>query len=689
MEVLEKLRGSAKTISQGDFILLLDKLTAAEVRNDFAAIGISLSPERKFDVQSAYWAVVKAQSTAETEASKAANIELALPDESSLISLLSNTKPIGGNPDLTTPEAALILEFAFDCLEHLELTFLGHGRMSDGEVAFRHQLQTAKRVFEEMKGLAIVSDEVGLGKTNIAGLILEELFAHNPEASALILVPANLRTQWAEKELPKYFRRVVTTEAHDLAVIDQAPVLLLSLDQAKGGGGRSALSTVLRRRTWDLLIIDEAHECRNAERLRFRFVYSLKAKRRVFLTATPIHNSAYDIFNLVTLLKPGALGQRRFFADTYMDGERILKDNDALQQTIMPMMTRTLRRDTGGIPFAKRDLRTIEIKAFKAGESVLYDELLSVLQGIYHRHMGAAAAIGSASGQVRHVSQFVLIAMLVLREMASHPLSALETLKTALRKRVQSFADITRDDSDLIRLDDFIQRYARQSWDPAQHAKSERLLSESKRLFASGKKFVIYLNYLKTLKVIGELLGKQHPDAAIVSYEGKFDRDRKKEAIERFEREPKACLVSTDSGGQGLNLQFADCIVNYDFPWNPMRIEQRIGRVDRVKQKSGKIEILNFRTEGTVEEYVQIVLTLKLKECRSVLGEFTSPLQIEKAYEDKLTMGIGRALMEARDAKDMRKRMKQLGEDDLRRYVGDYAQYEKEAPPEWTWRPRD
>ena len=165
--------------------------------------------------------------------------------------------------------------------------------------------------------------------------------------------------------------------------------------------------------------------------------------------------------------------------------------------------------------------------------------------------------------------------------------------------------------------------------------------------------------------------------------------DLKTEATTAFKDEAKACLVSTDSGGQGLNLQFADCVVNYDFPWNPMRIEQRIGRVDRVKQQSKLVKILNFRTTGTVEEYVQIVLTSKLKECRSVLGEFTSPLQIEKIYEDKLTMGIGKALMEAANAEDMRKRMMKLGEDDLRRYIGEYSLYEEQAPPEWTWRPRD
>jgi SNF2 family DNA or RNA helicase len=542
--------------------------------------------------------------------------------------------------------------------------------------------------------LAIVADEVGLGKTNIAGLILEELFANEPNSSALILVPANLRTQWAEVELRRYFNREVLTDGRALTAIAKAPIVLLSLDQAKGTGKGEVLSTVLLRRKWDLLIIDEAHDCRNADRLRFKFVYSLYAKRRVFLTATPIHNSGYDIFNLVTLLKPGFFGQRRFFAEQHMNGERILKNSSALQESVRPLMTRTLRSDTK-IHFAKRELKTIEIKNFKDEETRLYDQLLTLLQGIYRRHMGGAAPLVNPSGSERHVSQFVLIAMLVLREMASHPLAAIETLKTALRKRVEEFARLTRNDSDLEKLDEFIADYTSQRWDVEHHAKSERLLEEAAKLLNAGKKFVIYVNYRKTHQLLLDELAQRHPDATIVSYEGSLTRREKDSAIQLFKEAPKkTCLVSTDCGGQGLNLQFAECVINYDFPWNPMRIEQRIGRVDRVRSKEEnekikKVTILNFRTRGTVEEYVQIVLTRKINEVRAVLGEFQSPLQIEKAYEDKLTMFIGRELMEARDAEDMRKRMIKFGVDDMTRYVGDYAQYEKQAPPNWVWRPHD
>ena len=694
LPALEELHEGKANIPTASFIISLGEFSPDTVRQDFVDMGITLDHRSNLDVDAAYWAVIKCQASAEYEVKKSTNMQLQLPTEADIQAALKSMQRVDtprSRSGRSEPGAARMVELAFDGTESLELFLLGQGRMSDGQVAFRHQLQTAKRVLEEMNGVAIVADEVGLGKTNIAGLILEEVVAQKPDASVLILVPPNLRKQWVKDELPAFFHREVKSDLDNklsLSEIAKEPILLLSLDQAKGNGKGDVLSTTLLERTWDLLIVDEAHDCRNADRLRFRFVYSLQALRRVFLTATPIHNSGYDIFNLATLLRPGCLGQRRFFAERHMAGKRLLKDSDALQQDIRPMMTRTLRRETG-IRFAKRDFELIKIKTFKHEETVLYDELLNLLRGVYQRHMGPAAKIARPSGQSQYVSQFVLIAMLVLREMASHPLAAIHTLRTALRKQVKEFAFITRNDSDLTKLDAFIERYTRQSWDVTHHAKSERLLKEARRLFADGKKFVIYVNYLKTLEELAKLLAKQNRDATILSYEGSMGHGEKTEATTAFKEEPKACLVSTDSGGQGLNLQFADCVVNYDFPWNPMRIEQRIGRVDRVKQQSKLVRILNFRTQGTVEEYVQIVLTSKLKECRSVLGEFTSPLQIEKIYEDKLTMGIGKALMESADAEDMRKRMMKLGEDELRRYIGDYALYEEQAPPEWTWRPRD
>jgi SNF2 family DNA or RNA helicase len=696
---LDRLRKRRDSVPGAEFVGAFEELTPKEVRGDFAEMGIELRGNAAINLHAVYWEVFDRAAKVQQEVLRDIAPQLQLPSHDDVLAALKRgpraerASGSGVSPLL----AARMADLAYDvAVEKGALFMLGHGAMPAGRMAYRHQLASARRVLDEMHGVAIVADEVGLGKTIVAGLLLEELLAENPEATALILVPPNLRRQWAEDELPAFFRRLVPWELRGLSLKDiaNARVLLLSLDQAKGDGKGDALSTALRLRSWDLLIVDEAHDCRNTDSLRFRFVYSLRARQRVFLTATPLHNSGYDIFALATLLKPGSLGTRRSFAERFMAGERLLKENSALHDSIQPMMVRTLRAGSG-LPFGKRRLTSVTIEQFKKEEEKLYNSLLGLLRTIYQRHMGGATEIKRPSAKPQHVSQFVLIAMLVLREMASHPLAAIQTLKTALRKRVKELADVSRDYSDLERLDEFIKSYTDQPWDVTHHAKSERLVQEADKLFAADKKFIVYVNYLKTHQLLVKLLSKRHPDRKVVSYEGTLPQSEKEDALKLFGESPRSCLVSTDAGGQGLNLQMADCVVNYDFPWNPMRVEQRVGRVDRIghvdraTQKAREVRVLNFRTLGTVEEYVQIVLTSKLKEVTRVLGEFTSPLQVEKIYEDKLTMGIGRALMESRDVDEMRKRMKRLGEDDFRRYVGDFTQYEKQAPADWTWQPRD
>lgn len=686
---LDRLRKQRDTIPTAELIGTFDEVAPKVVREDFAEMGIELRGD--LPLHTVYWEVFDRAGKAEQQTIADTQPELQLPVESAIAEAIRLSPRVQRAGEGVLPAAAAqIADLACDvAIEHPDLFALGQGAMAADYTAFRHQLLCVRRLFDEMHGVGIVADEVGLGKTIVAGLLMEELLAYEPEATVLILVPPNLRTQWARDQLPKFFHRHIPWDLRQMSLKDVAgaPLLLLSLDQAKGDAD-DAVSTVLRQRAWDLLIVDEAHDCRNADSLRFRFVYSLRSRRRVFLTATPLHNSGYDIFTLATLLKPGSLGTRAGFSERFMAGERLLKDNTALHDSIQPLMVRNLRSESG-LPFAKRKLTAVVIEQFKQEEEALYNELLALLRSVYQRHMGGATELRRPSMRPQHVSQFVLIAMLVLREMASHPLAAIQTLRTALRKHVREFADITRDSRDLERLDQFIARYTSQPWDLKHHAKSERLVQEADKLFAANRKFIVYVNYLKTHQILAKLLAKRHPDRKVISFEGTLPRADKDDALQLFEESPRACLVSTDAGGQGLNLQFADSVVNYDFPWNPMRIEQRVGRVDRATQKSKEIRVLNFRTLGTVEEYVQIVLTSKLKEVTRVLGEFNSPLQVEKIYEDKLTMGIGRALMESHDVNEMRRRMSRLGEDEFRRYVGDFAQYEKQTPEEWTWRPRD
>ncbi len=442
LPVLEQLRKRRDSISPAELVGVFEDTPPKVVRADFAEMGIELRGGGSIKLHPLYWEVFDRAAKAEQEAIRDTEPHLQLPTQGDILATLkggARAQSAGGGGALTAAGAARLADLAHDvAVENPELFSLGHAAMPAGRMAFRHQLASVRSVLDDMHGVAIVADEVGMGKTIVAGLILEELLAQEPAATALILVPPNLRRQWVEDELLGFFGRSVPWDLRDLSLsqIAHAKVLLLSLDQAKGDGKGDALSTTLRQRSWDLLIVDEAHDCRNANSLRFRFVYSLRARRRVFLTATPLHNSGYDVFTLATLLKPGSLGTRSSFAERFMAGERLLKENSALHDSIQSMMLRKLRADSG-LPFAKRKLTSITIEKFKKEEEALYDRLLGLLRTIYQRHMGAATEIMRPSARPQHVSQFVLIAMLVLREMASHPMAAIQTLKTALRKRVK------------------------------------------------------------------------------------------------------------------------------------------------------------------------------------------------------------------------------------------------------------
>jgi SNF2 family DNA or RNA helicase len=147
----------------------------------------------------------------------------------------------------------------------------------------------------------------------------------------------------------------------------------------------------------------------------------------------------------------------------------------------------------------------------------------------------------------------------------------------------------------------------------------------------------------------------------LLTYTGRLSRREKKAVIERFHAEEKpTILLSTDSGGEGLNLQVAGAVVNFDFPWNPMRVEQRIGRVDRLGQKRPKVFVWNLITAGTIEWYVYAVLQEKLDVCRKVVGDLDSPITRVMMRRGEEDLGIGQIILSARDQVDLETKLKLL-----------------------------
>lgn len=228
-----------------------------------------------------------------------------------------------------------------------------------------HQLEAAKQVVEEMNGKAILADEVGLGKTIEAGLILKEYMIRGLVKKVLILVPASLVTQWAFELNTKFHIPAITQRKS--YVWDSYDVVVSSIDTAK----RQPHCDIILQQNYDFVIIDEAHKLKNNKTKNYEFVQKIKKKFCLLLTATPIQNKVDEIFHLVSLLKPGHLGNAKVFSEKYKGKGKILHNNEHLKKLVNTVMIRNRRADTK-IEWTKRKVETIIID-FSEKEQALYD----------------------------------------------------------------------------------------------------------------------------------------------------------------------------------------------------------------------------------------------------------------------------------------------------------------------------
>ncbi|WP_306009029.1 DEAD/DEAH box helicase [Bacillus sp. MMSF_3328] len=478
-----------------------------------------------------------------------------------------------------------------------------------------HQLEVARQVVENMNGKAILADEVGLGKTIEAGLILKEYMIRGLVKKVLILVPASLVTQWEiELNTKFYIPAVAQRKAY---VWEQCDVVVSSIDTAKRNPHRDIIFSL----DYDLIIIDEAHKLKNSKTKNYEFVQSLKKKFCLLLTATPIQNRISEIFNLVSLLKPGHLGNETAFYEKYKKDSRSLDDNAHLKELVNKVMIRNRRADTG-IEWTKRHVETIPIE-FSKEERDLY-ESVTELRG---------------EGDWVNSSQFSV--MTLQREACSSREAVFYTLRNMV-SRQEAPSDMFQEQIQfLVSKVEKIQR----------NSKAEKALELIKGI---DDKVIIFTEYRATQLYLQWFL-KQHGISS-VPFRGGFKRGKKDWMRELFKNNVQV-LIATEAGGEGINLQFCNHIINYDLPWNPMRLEQRIGRIHRLGQEKD-VMIYNFAVKDTVEEHILKLLYEKIHLFEKVIGELDDILaKLEfGSIEDHLTDIFGRSASEG----EMRIKMENL-----------------------------
>jgi superfamily II DNA or RNA helicase len=459
------------------------------------------------------------------------------------------------------------------CLDSLDIDHL------------RHQEQTAQRVLREMRGRALLADEVGLGKTIEAGIVMKELIVRRLVRNVLILTPPALTEQWKWEMQEKFHEDFAIfgqdTPGRDLAAWSH-PRLIASIEVAKRQPHRARLL----QGYYDLVIVDEAHWLRHRRTQRYALVRDIPKKYLLLLTATPVHNDLEELFNLISLLKPGQLSDLHTFHQQFVDPQdpRRPRQVERLRTLIQEVMVRNRRKEVFGLHFPERRASAPEDLGLTREEQAIYQEL---------RHLAQRGHYSRARGRPL--------------------LEAFCSSAAAFRPRLERQAADSLAPAAQQVLQGLVPR-ARQ----LPSSNKVRLARETLRTWLRGArdKALIFTKYAETVEHLAQELQSEFRLVTVTPGLTPAQRHRR---LQEFETSAQV-MIATEQMSEGLNLQFCNMMINFDLPWNPMRIEQRIGRIQRIGQRHDVI-ILNLYFRDTVEEYILEVCRDKLKMFEAVIGQ--------------------------------------------------------------------
>ncbi len=498
---------------------------------------------------------------------------------------------------------------------------------------YEHQLEAARRALRDMRGRALLADEVGLGKTIEAGIIMKELIQRGLVQTVLVLTPASLTEQWRE-ELSTKFREEFTIiqrpQQWEAVLRAEEGRWLCSMDRAK----RPRHAERILQREYDLLIVDEAHKLKNRSTVLWRFVNRIRKRYVLMLTATPVQNDLMELYSLITILAPGQLGTVRAFRRHFLDRDdpRLPRNTSSLRRLLNDVMIRN-RRSQVDVAFPRR-------------RAAIYH--LALTEPEWELYAGVTDYIRRRFRSQESSKHLRLTLVTLQRELCSSPQAVASTLARMVQDRAHS---------------------------PAVRQELEGFLSLARSIQVSRKmgavqeilerfpgKFLVFTEYRQTLEaLVAQLRAWGIPT---VGFHGGMDIRQKEAAVARFradEQEGGArVMVSTESGAEGRNLQFCHQLINYDLPWNPMRVEQRIGRLHRLGQ-TRDVTIFNLSCHETIEAHVIDLLARKIRMFELVIGELDlilGNLEGARSFQELLR----RAWESAEDDQALAKQMEEVGE---------------------------
>ena len=460
------------------------------------------------------------------------------------------------------------------CLPHLT-----------GVEPFWHQIETVRKVLKQFRGRVLLADEVGLGKTIEAGMVLKEYALRGMAERVLVLAPASLVGQWREELETKFSLSFATT--HDQLLRDDPHAfwgqkrIIASISAAR----RREHSEHLLGGTFDLVIIDEAHHLRDRSSQSWKLVDALNKRFLLLLSATPVQNDLVELYNIMTLLKPGIFKTLKEFRAAYMTPgkPRQPANPERLRELMRGAMIRNTRAVVA-LKLPRRHAVTIKVDG-QPGEVEAYADLAAAV-----RRLAAETGAGGHRLALHHL----------LGAAGSSPVAAAVAVARFAARRP----------------DDMEWRALAERWAAIETGGKETALLDLLRRNPDEKKLV-FVHSRETLARLANLLA--HAGLPFARFDGSLSGPQKDAAIADF-RDKAPVLLCTESGGEGRNIQFCNTLINFDVPWNPMAIEQRIGRIDRIGQNR-EVFVFNLVTRGTLEDQLLALLEEKISMFELVVGE--------------------------------------------------------------------
>ena len=522
-----------------------------------------------------------------------------------------------------------------------------------------HQVEAALFAFKSplSKG-AILADEVGLGKTIEAGIILSQHWAEH-KRKLLIICPANLRKQWSSELQEKFSLESTILEKRSFdTIVDSGNlnpfatdrIVICSYQFAK------AKSAYIKHTGWDLVIIDEAHRLRNVYKPTNKISNIIKStidtRKKILLTATPLQNSILELYGLVSIIDDYVFGDLKSFKTQF--GRMLDKeDYNALRERLQPICKRTLRRQV--LEYIKYTKRIAILQEFfpTKDEQALYDLVSEYL---------ARPKLYALPNSQRQLMTLILRKLLASSTYAIHDTfnSLISRLEAKLQQQENNnledvYIDFDGSDDDWIDEEEIEEEEQHAALHPTdiegikneiselkifrelaakikKNSKAEQLTTaldkgfEQLEQLGANKKALIFTESRRTQEFLYELLEKRGYKGKVVRFNGTNTdsqstdiykawlqkhkgshkitgsptADRRAAIVDYF-REEATIMIATEAAAEGINLQFCSLIVNYDMPWNPQRIEQRIGRCHRYGQKFDVV-VINFLNKANAAD---------------------------------------------------------------------------------------